>query len=239
MRIAMWSGPRNISTAMMYAFASRPDFDATDEPFYACYLQQTGLEHPMRAEVLAAQPTEPREVIAQLARGGAGAKPHAYEKHMTQHMIAAIPRDWLGEVHSAFLIRHPARVVASFAAKYERPRLQDLGFEQQPALFAEVRALGQEPPVLDSTDVRADPERALRALCEVLELPWDARMLSWPSGGHPADGVWAPHWYGAVRASTGFAGAEGPLPELSGELASLAERAMPYYQELYQWRLRG
>jgi hypothetical protein len=233
----MWSGPRNLSTAMMYAFGARRDFAVVDEPFYAAYLVQTGLTHPMREEIIAAQPNDPRQVVANLLGPIPGGRPHFYQKHMTQHMIPAIPRGWIGQVTSVFLIRHPARVAASFSAKYDSPTLSDIGFTQQLQLFRQLRSDGHSPVVIDSADIRRAPEAMLRALCDAIGLDWDPAMLSWPAGGHPDDGVWAPHWYGAVHRSTGFAPPEGELPELTEAQAWLADAAMPYYDEFSAARL--
>ena len=237
MRIAMWSGPRNLSTAMMYAFGARPDFAVIDEPFYAAYLARTGLAHPMREDIIASQPKEPEQVISRLLGPIPHGKPHFYQKHMSQHMIPAIPRDWIAEVTNVFLIRHPARVAASFSAKYDSPTLADIGFPQQYELYQRLKEEGQRPAVVDSADIRRDPEGMLRALCAAIGLPWDPAMLSWPKGGHPDDGVWAAHWYGSVHASTEFAPAEGDLPTLTDAQAGLAEAALPFYTPLYKARL--
>lgn len=232
MNIAMWSGPRNLSTAMMYSFGARGDFDVVDEPFYGAYLAATGLDHPMREEIIASMETDPRRVADMLAGSD-----NLYSKQMTQHMIDGVPRDWFPAVRHAFLIRHPARVVASYAAKRERPVLDDIGFRQQAEIFDEVRALGQSAVVVDSFDIRADPERTLRKLCAALDLEWAPAMLSWPRGGHRSDGVWAAHWYGAVHGSTGFAVPEGDLPEVGAELQPVVEAAMPHYEALAKYRL--
>ena len=237
MRLAMWSGPRNLSTAMMYAFAQREDFAVADEPFYAAYLAETGLAHPMRDAVIAAQPVDPARVVAQIKGSIPGGKPHFYLKHMAHHMLPHFPRSWLAEVTNAFLIRHPARVVASFAAKYENPRLDDLGFLQQAELFELACSVGRAPVVIDSADILADPPGMLAALCAALDLDFDEAMLNWPPGGHPADGVWAAHWYASVHASTGFGPPEGPLPRLEGRAAELAAAAMPAYEKLAAGRL--
>ncbi|MGC9368508.1 MAG: HAD family hydrolase [Paracoccaceae bacterium] len=232
MRIAMWSGPRNLSTAMMYAFGNRADCAVVDEPFYAAYLAATGLDHPMRAEILAAQPQDPAEVVAQLTGPIPGGKAHFYQKHMAQHMIPGVPRGWMADVVNVFLIRHPARVIASYGAKRENPTLDDIGFWQQAELFDEVKAAGGRPVVIDSHDIRDDPEGMLRRLCDAIGLGFDPAMLRWPAGGHSDDGVWAPVWYGAVWQSTGFAGAEGPLPEVPGHLRPVLEAALPSYEKL-------
>lgn len=232
MRIAMWSGPRNLSTAMMYAFAARGDCAVVDEPFYAAYLAMTGLDHPMRDAILAAQPQDPGAVVAQITGPVPGDFPHFYQKHMTQHMIPGIARDWMREVVNVFLIRHPARVIASYAAKRENPTLDDIGFRQQAELFDLVRDWGQAPVVIDSHDIRADPRAALEKLCDAIGLAFTDAMLSWPKGGHKDDGVWAPHWYGAVWNSTGFAEPEGPLPQVPAHLQGVLDAAMPFYDRM-------
>ncbi|MFV2051183.1 HAD family hydrolase [Aliiroseovarius sp. YM-037] len=232
MKIAMWSGPRNLSTAMMYAFGNRPDCSVVDEPLYAAYLTATGIEHPMREEILASQPADPAEVIRQITGSNPAGKPHFYQKHMAQHMVDGVDRGWLTDVTNVFLIRHPARVVASYAAKREAPSFDDIGFWQQTELYDEITARGGRPVVIDSHDIRENPEAMLRKLCDAIGLPFDPAMLHWPAGGHADDGVWAAHWYGAVHRSTGFAGAEGPLPELDGAYTEIVDQAMPHYKTL-------
>lgn len=224
MRIAMWSGPRNLSTAMMYAFGARDDFAVVDEPFYGAYLAATGLDHPMRAEILASQKSDPQQVAAELSGSILGDHPHFYQKHMPHHMLPEFPTGWAKDCVNIHLIRHPARVVASYAAKREQPTLEDIGFRQQVDLFERIGGI-----VLDSAAVRDDPKSALTNLCETIGLPFDPAMLSWPKGGHRSDGVWAKHWYPAVHQSTGFAGPEGPMPKLTGSEAELVEKVLPYY----------
>jgi len=235
MKIAMWSGPRNLSTALMYSFANRADFSAVDEPFYASYLAQTGLHHPLRDEVLASQSPDPSRVVSALLEPDP--TPHHYQKHMTQHMLAGFPREWMVEVTNVFLIRHPARVLTSWVNKLDAPTLADIGFTQQVELFDYACSIGQQPIVIDSADIRADPERALRALCHAIGQDWDPAMLSWPVGPKPFDGVWASHWYDAVHRSSGFAKAEGNLPELSIELEAINEKALPLYKRLAALKL--
>jgi Sulfotransferase domain len=232
-RIAMWSGPRNLSTAMMYAFAARGDCAVVDEPFYGAYLKATGIDHPMKEAIIAAQDTDPLAVGRALLGPVPQGQSLFYQKHMTLHMIPAFDRGFMRGLTNVFLIRHPARVVASYAKKRESPTLADIGFVQQAELFDEVANwLGHAPLVIDSGDIRADPGKALAGLCADLGIPSTDRMLRWPSGPKPYDGVWASHWYGAVHASSGFEDPEGPLPALSGPFADLAERALPHYERL-------
>lgn len=233
MRIAMWSGPRNISTAMMYAFGNRPDFAAWDEPFYAAYLAATGVDHPMREVVLSAHETDPVKVAKACLGSVPGRKRHFYMKHMPFHMVDGFPVDWAKSCVNVHLIRHPARVVASYVEKRENPTMRDIGFTRQTELFELLPG-----PVLDSADIRADPEGMLRKLCDVIGLDFDPAMLAWPAGPKPFDGAWAPHWYGAVHRSTGFAGPEGALPKVEGDLAALVEAAMPHYEAMAARRIR-
>ncbi|MGB7244584.1 MAG: HAD family hydrolase [Sulfitobacter sp.] len=237
MRIAMWSGPRNLSTAMMYSFGARSDCAVWDEPFYAAYLEMTGFDHPMRDEIIAGGEVDPAKVAARLCGSIPGDKPVFYQKHMTQHMIDGVDRAWMSEVTNVFLIRHPARVVASYAAKRENPTPDDIGFWQQAELFEVVKASGSSPVVIDSHDIRDDPEGMLRALCAAIGLPFEDAMLHWPAGGHKDDGVWSAHWYGAVHRSTGFAGVEGALPDVPDHLRPTVQGALPFYEEMSKWKL--
>ncbi|MEO9865658.1 MAG: HAD family hydrolase [Yoonia sp.] len=227
MRIAMWSGPRNLSTAMMYAFGNRADFAAWDEPFYAAYLKQTGLDHPMADRIIATHEDDPAKVAARCIGSIPDEKPHFYMKHMPHHMIDGMPMDWTAECENVHLIRHPARVIASYAAKREQVTAADLGFKQQVDLFDKIGGA-----VIDSSDIREDPEEMLHLLCDYIGLDFDPAMLVWDAGPRDADGIWAQHWYGAVHKSTGFAGAEGPLPELTGRDAELLEETLPYFERL-------
>ncbi|MCB6178008.1 HAD family hydrolase [Rhodobacter sp. Har01] len=229
----MWSGPRNLSTALMYAFAARGDCAVWDEPFYAAYLAATGLAHPMADQVIAAGEADPARVAAACLGPIRQEQSLFYQKHMTLHMIPSFGRGFLAGLTNVFLIRHPARVVASYSRKRENPTLQDIGFVQQAELFDQVAQMtGQAPPVIDSASIRANPLESLRILCGRLGIPFTDRMLSWPAGPKPYDGIWAPHWYGAVHASTGFEDPEGGLPDLAAEHARLAEAALPYYETL-------
>ncbi len=235
MRIAMWSGPRNLSTAMMYAFGNRPDTAVWDEPFYAAYLAATGLEHPMRAEILKAGEVDPKRVAARCLGPIPGGKTVFYQKHMTHHMLPDFPLDWLTKTTNIFLIRRPDRVVASYHAKRENPTLDDLGFRQQAEIFTCLSP--QNPVVIDSDDILKAPEPALRALCQAIGLPFSPAMLHWPKGGHADDGPWAKHWYGAVHRSTGFAKGAAGAPALTLEGGALAAQARPHYEHLAKEKL--
>jgi Sulfotransferase domain len=241
-RIAMWSGPRNISTAMMRAFGNRPDCAVSDEPFYAAYLAATGLAHPMREEVLASQPTDWRAVAAVLTGPVPEGKAIWYQKHMTHHMIPDLGRDWIGGLVNAFLIRAPEAVLASYAQKRDGDfTLEEIGLPAQVALFERTaQRLGSAPPVVEGQDVLADPRGTLRALCSACGISFDETMLSWPAGRRASDGAWAPAWYDAVERSTGFAPPrrEVAFDGLPDSLKPIAEAARPLYERLARHRLR-
>ena len=232
-RIAMWSGPRNLSTAMMRAFSSRSDCAVSDEPFYAAYLAATGIVHPMNAEVLASQKQDPHQVAADLLGPVPSGKPVWYQKHMAHHMIDGFPLDWMDHVTNVFLLRSPERVLASYAQKREDVTLRDIGFAEQAALFDRVAdRTGQAPVVVDSEDVRRNPRSTLSALCAAIDLPFIETMLSWPKGQHPDDGVWASHWYGAIFNSTGFAPPDDKPVALPDHLLAIADQARPFYEKM-------
>jgi hypothetical protein len=236
----MWSGPRNISTAMMRAFGNRADCAVSDEPFYGAYLHATGLDHPMRTEVIASQPKDWREVAAALTGPAPGGRTIWYQKHMTHHMLGGFGQDWTDGFVNAFLIRAPEAVLASYARKRQDFTLAEIGLPAQVALFERAaQRLGRAPPVIEGADVLADPRGALTALCAACGMAFDEAMLAWPPGRRPSDGVWAPAWYEAVEKSTGF---ERPRPEarfddLPDALKRIAEAGRPLYERLARHRL--
>jgi hypothetical protein len=240
-RIAMWSGPRNISTAMMRSFGNRPDTAVIDEPFYAAYLKTSGIQHPLREESLAAQPTDRREVVDTILGPVPGGCPIFYQKHMTHHMLPPFGRDWIAQCRSAFLIRAPEDVLASYTEKRSEVALEDIGFVQQREIFErEADRLGRALPVVDAADVLANPRAALSALCHALDISFTDRMLHWPPGRRETDGVWAPAWYDAVERSTGFAAPKPSvrLEDLRDDLKPIALAARPHYERLAAYKLR-
>jgi len=231
----MWSGPRNISTAMMRAWENRADCTVMDEPFYAAYLAETGLAHPMRTEILAAHETD-WQACARSCAEAAGAR-IVYQKHMCQHMLPGAPLDWMAACDHAFLIRPPEEVAPSFLKGWPEAGAEDLGFRRQGELFDHVSQLtGHAPPVIEARDVLAAPEAMLRALCAALGLGFDPAMLSWPPGPRESDGVWAAHWYASVHASTGFAAARTPQPP-PRELLPIIEACRPHYEAMAAHKL--
>jgi hypothetical protein len=223
---------------MMYSFAARGDCAVWDEPFYAAYLNATGIEHPMADQVIAAGIADPARVAATCTGTIPDGQPLFYQKHMTLHMIPGFDRSFMAGLTNVFLIRHPARVIASYSKKREAPTLADIGFVQQAELVDQVAdRLGAVPLVVDSADIRATPRETLGRLCAALGIPFAEGMLRWPAGPKPYDGAWAPHWYNAVHASTGFDEPEGPLPVLADDYQTLADQALPYYDRLAALKL--
>jgi hypothetical protein len=237
-RIAMWSGPRNLSTAMMRSFGSRADTFVTDEPFYGCFLKDTGLDHPMRDEVIESMDCDWRSVMNTLRQDTPDGSPIWYQKHMWHMMVGPVGYEDFAGFRHAFLIREPERMIASYLKKREAARFQDFGLESQTEFFErEAERLGHAPPVIDANDVLAAPKAVLSKLCGALEIPWDPAMLRWAPGRRETDGVWAAHWYNAVENSTGFGEPDSGSVDLSDDDRRLAERMRPYYERLAEHRI--
>lgn len=237
-RIAMWSGPRNISTALMRSFENRSDCTVVDEPFYAHYLHTTGIDHPGGKAVLASQPLGADDVVAELMSPLGKEIRVQYQKHMGHHIMPDTPLEWTKDVQNCFLLREPRATIASYVKQRADPVLDDLGFRQLAEVYDYVaRGQGAAPIVIDSDDLLREPLAFLRMLCDHLKIPFEDAMLAWPSGRRATDGAWAPWWYANVEKSTGFetrAPFNGPLP---AHLEVLARQAMPYYSRLAEYKI--
>lgn len=237
-RVAVWSGPRNISTAMMRSFENRSDTVVVDEPLYAAYLARTGIDHPMREEVLTSQPTDLAAAVAALdAPLPAGRRVH-YAKHMAHHVSRDMDLRWTLRFSNVLLIRDPDEVVASYVRARETCAPDDIGLPQQGWLLKLWDEHGADVPVVDAADFLRAPEPHLRWLCDWLGIPFSERMLSWPAGPRPSDGVWAPHWYAAVQASTGFAPWRARETSLSAQETAVVDACRPVYAALHARRVR-
>ena len=232
LRIHMWSGPRNISTATMYAFRQRSDTLVVDEPLYASYLAATDAEHPVAAEVIASQERDPQKVIAQQFRGPA-AKPVVFFKQMTHHLLN-LDRSFLREGRHFLLIRDPRSMLPSLGRVLSAPQLEDTGLALHLELYQTLLDMGQAPAVVDSRLLQNHPEAVLRLLCRHLAIPFEPAMLSWPAGSKPEDGVWAPHWYAAAHQTTGFNPWVAPAEPFPDHLNDLLQECLPYYTALRQ-----
>ncbi len=241
-RIAMWSGPRNVSTALMRAFENRPDTAVWDEPFYGCFLALTGIDHSGRDECLAALETDAACIATRVLDPVPGGRAIHYQKHMTHHMVDGVPLDWTRHVRNAFLIRDPADVIRSYLQRRAEMTAADIGFERQAEIFDHVVAVtGRTPAVIDAADVLRDPRGTLTALCAALRIPFDDHMLAWPAGSRDTDGPWAPWWYDAVRQSTGFVrrrpSGEPRSRGVPPHCRDIEARCRPHYEHLRAHRI--
>jgi len=229
-RICLWSGPRNVSTALMYAFAQRPDTRVIDEPLYAHYLRVSGADHPGRREVLAHLEADGPRVVREVILGPCD-RPVLFMKQMAHHLVE-LDRGFLGQVHNVLLIRDPIEMLPSLAKNIPAPTLRDTGLKTQVELLEQLRALGQTPPVLDAKQLLLNPRGVLSALCERLSIPFDDAMLSWPAGPRPEDGIWAKHWYHNLHQSTGFAPYQPKTDPFPDHLRPLLAECQPLYAAL-------
>lgn len=237
-RVAMWSGPRNISTALMRSWDARGDCAVVDEPLYAHYLMATGHPHPGADAILEHHETDFDRVIAALLGPIPNGASVFYQKHMAHHVLPDMDMAWIRDLNSAFLIRDPSAMIASLAKVLPNPAIEETGLPQQVRLLEWLRdETGETPPVFDSRDVLMDPARALPAMCQSLGVSFTERMLSWAPGRRATDGVWAEHWYANVEKSTGFAPWAPPRDEPPARLRSLVRQCEALYQRLYESRM--
>ncbi len=234
----MWSGPRNISTAMMRSWENRPDTQVVDEPFYGFYLKKTGIEHPSRDAILRSMACEWSQVVDQISTAPVSSSIF-YQKHMTHHMLVGYDMSWTKKLRHCFLIRDPELVVNSYVRTRPDMKASDVGIQRQAELFTEITELtGHEPPIIDTGDVLQDPRTILNKLCAALELPFSESMLHWPAGKRDSDGVWAPHWYQNVEQSTTFSPYEAREIKLSTSQSEIVQMLRPYYLSLFAKRIR-
>jgi sulfotransferase family protein len=239
-RIAMWSGPRNISTAMMRAWGNRADTAVIDEPFYAYYLKRTRKDHPVAEEVIAHGETDLKAIVAGLTDEPVpNGRQIFFQKQMTHHLLPEIDREWILQLTNCFLIRDPREVILSYIKKNPDPELDDLGFVQQCDIFNFVRdRTASTPAVIDADDVLKNPEQILRILCNAIGVEFDNAMLSWPPGLRETDGIWAKHWYDAVARSTSFEPYRPRKGNVPNSLRDISERCRECYEYLFKHRLR-
>ena len=238
-RIAMWSGPRNISTAMMRSWGNRQDTFVIDEPFYPYYLYATGKNHPGADEVIATGETDWSKVVGRLTGPVPNGRRIFFQKQMTHHLLPGMDREWLAAVTNCFLIRDPREVIASYVKKREDAALEDLGFVQQMEIFDFVCArTNTVPAVVDARDVLENPELTLRLLCDAVGVEFHESMLSWAPGVRETDGMWAKYWYSEVARSTSFRPYRKRDHDVPERFGAIHERCRECYDRLYQHRLQ-
>ncbi|MEM6348727.1 MAG: sulfotransferase family protein [Bacteroidota bacterium] len=235
-KLCLWSGPRNISTALMYSFAQRPDTLVVDEPLYAHYLRVSGEKHPGWKEILADQENDGAKVVAQML--GEWEKPVVFFKQMAHHLME-LDRAFLEETVNLLLIRQPAEVIVSFSKVIPQPKLYDIGIKTQYELYQELVAWGQTPVVIDGPELRKNPQKVLQAVCNKLGIPFYEEMLHWEAGARPEDGIWAPYWYDAVHRSTYFQPYEAKEVQVATQSQSVLEESQPYYDALFKHAIKA
>jgi len=233
----MWSGPRSISTALMRSFENRMDTFVTDEPFYAHYLKNTGIDHPFSEEVIAANNTDWKQISDEITGPIPNGKEIWYQKHMAQHNLPGMELKWIEKLQNCILIRHPRDVIISYSHKYEITSISQLGYPQQIILFNILRDSQFPPLILDAGDVLKNPKGMLKLFCEKLHIPFNAKMLSWPAGKRESDGIWGEHWYSQVEASTGFHQYVDKKTDIPLKYQTLFNDCLDSYQQLYSHRM--
>ena len=238
LRIAMWSGPRNISTAMMRAFEARGDTIVSDEPFYGYYLYETGLLHPGREEIINSTETDWQKIVDSITAPGPDIYNIWYQKHMAHHMIHNMNMEWLSGFENWFLIRKPSEVILSYIKKNDLVSLEDTGFPQIVKIFELVSEISQKtPPVIDAKDVLVNPQKTLSLLCKKIGINFTNKMLKWDKGIRPTDGIWAKHWYDSVSETTGFGEYKPKSEKLDSKYDDILNQCNKYYSYLYKLRL--
>jgi hypothetical protein len=231
-RICLWSGPRNISTALMYSFAQRDDTTVVDEPLYAHYLTSTDarLYHPGADDVIASQEPDGNKVIQNVILGEYET-PVVFFKNMTHHLVN-LDQSFLHETINLILTRNPREMLPSYAEQVKHPGMQDVGYAAHLELIDYLSGIGQKPLVIDSRQILLNPEKKLKEICDVIGIPFDKKMLEWKAGARPEDGVWAKHWYHNVHNSTGFKPYRPKTDPFPGHLNELLEDCEKIYQKL-------
>jgi hypothetical protein len=230
LRINVWSGPRNVSTALMYSFAQRVDTRVIDEPLYAHYLRMTGAQHPGRDEVLASQENDGEQVVRDVILGPCD-KPVLFLKQMAHHLVE-LDHAFLAHTQNVILTRDPEEMLTSLVENIPEPTLRDTGFAAQTSLLRELRAQGQAPCILVAHEILIDPRRELTRLCGALDIDFEDAMLAWKPGPRSEDGVWAPHWYASVHRSSGFQPYRRKSRTVPHRLAPLLAECRAHYEEL-------
>ena len=234
----MWSGPRNISTALMRSFENRPDCAVSDEPFYCHYLYKTGIDHPMRDKIIENGNSDWNSIVSEITGSIPDGKEVWYQKHMAHHNLPGYNLEWTQKLTNCILIRHPKDVILSYLEKYEIESAKQLGYDQQLELLHLLINLDAPFLVLDASDVLKNPEGMLKLICKKLSIPFYIEMLSWPPGRRKNDGIWGKHWYGSVEDSTCFQSYVEKMGNLLPKHQDIYSTCLESYKELYLYRIQ-
>jgi len=233
MRIACWSGPRNISTALMRSWSSRKDSFVSDEPFYAYYLKERQLKHPMYKEIIDYYPDKYDDVVRSITSEIPNGKKHWYQKHMAHHLIDLNNIDWIRNLENCILIRHPKDVIKSYVKKNTLNNVDELGYPQQYKIIKYLNSINKKFIVIDSSILLNNPEKILSQWCSSINLEFDTSMLRWEKGNHAQDGIWWKHWYDNVITTTHFQRFSSNEDQLNQKYQSIYDEALDYYNKLY------
>ena len=233
MKIACWSGPRNISTALMRSWSSRNDTFVSDEPFYAYYLKKKQLKHPMYKEIIEHYPNKYKDIINSLTSDIPNGKKHWYQKHMAHHLIDLNNINWITNFENCILIRHPRDVINSYVKKNTLHHIDELGYPQQYKIMKYLESIGKRFTVIDSNVLLNNPKKILSKWCNNIDLEFDISMLKWAKGAHPQDGIWWKHWYDNVITTTHFQKLESNQHNLDQKYQLIYDEALDYYEKLY------
>jgi len=233
MRIACWSGPRNISTALMRSWSSRSDSFVSDEPFYAYYLKEQQLKHPMYEKIIEHYPNTYHDIVTSLTSKIPNDKEHWYQKHMAHHLINLNNIDWIKNFENCILIRHPRDVISSYVKKNTLNHINELGYPQQYKIMRYLDSIGKKFIVIDSNILLNNPRKILSQWCSSINLEFDNSMLKWNKGNHPQDGIWWKHWYNNVITTTHFQQFSSNGRKLDKKYQLIYDEALDYYNKLY------
>jgi len=227
--IALWSGPRNVSTALMYSFANRGDVKVYDEPFFGYFLKHTGVWRPSRDEVLAQMEPDFDKVLEGVLKESKSKR--LFLKNMANHLEGQEMAS-LKHYDNVILTRKPDSVIASFTRQIEQPTALDLCYAHQLQIIEYLEQEGIPYLIVDSDDLRKSPVLELKRLSEFADLPFTDNMLRWPAGARPEDGVWAKYWYHNVHKSIGFMPFEDKQYAIPEHLQPLYETVYSQYQQI-------
>ena len=238
MKVACWSGPRNISTALMRSWSSRDNVYISDEPFYACYLKEKKINHPMKNEIINLYQNSYTDVLKTITSNIPLNKKIWYQKHMAHHLIDLENLEWLLELNNCLLIRHPKYVISSYLKKNSLNHASELGYMQQFQILNFLKKHKQEFVVIDSNILLNDPKKILSKWCKKIRIDYDSKMLSWKQGEHQYDGIWGKHWYNNVVKSTGFNKPYNKKVTLDESYQQIYEESLFYYNQLLRFCLK-
>ena len=236
MIIFMWSGPRNLSTALMRSFENRKDTYVLDEPFYAYYLKKTGLNHPMKKEIINHYPVSQKKIIKLITSKPENEKIF-YQKHMTQHIIKNTNLDWIRNGYNCFLISHPAKVINSYIKKNSLRNIDDIGFKKQFKIFNKVKKNNLNFIVINADNILINPNKTIKKLCKLLKIKFSKKMLSWPKGKRSSDGIWSKVWYKNVELSNTFSKYRKEKINVPKKYKKIYEESLKYYNQMNEYSI--